>query len=126
MREFDEGTDLKVKFVKKLSTSGDHETDIVYESGDLPDDVGGARGLVWCDDAISDKKCDQHYARFKSRTPVQTTGCHETGHAVGLTHGAQAEPKVANRHSSLGCMRAPYTDGPYLGGHNVAMINKTY
>ncbi|EFL26574.1 hypothetical protein SSOG_06288 [Streptomyces himastatinicus ATCC 53653] len=58
---------------------------------------------------------------------VMNTICHETGHAVGLSHGAQASPAVGQSDSRLGCMRnTRNADWRDLGSHNTATINATY
>lgn len=66
--------------------------------------------------------------RFKSGYTVnRALACHETGHAVGLTHGNLASPITSNTNSDLGCMVTPLnTSLPNLGTSNVANINATY
>ncbi|MFE9171127.1 hypothetical protein [Streptomyces kebangsaanensis] len=115
-------TDLVVSYPDKPSYSGDSETDIVYQKGSVP---SGARGITWCDDAIGNNKCDQHYARFAAADPPASTACHETGHAVGLTHGQNASPKLKQTDSRLACMVTP-SQSSELGSHNKSMINETY
>ncbi|SPL88224.1 unnamed protein product [[Actinomadura] parvosata subsp. kistnae] len=127
-KDFDRTTDLKVKFVKKPVYSGPAETDIIYKQPkEWP---AGVQGLTWCNDAVDAVKCDQHLVLFKGRTPGKILACHETGHAVGLTHGNNADPEVGNQDSRLGCMQTPPRPGvpaaETLGGHNRKMINKTY
>jgi hypothetical protein len=115
-------TDLNVSYVSSPSTSGSAETDIIYEAGDPP---GSNIGITWCNDAVSSTKCDQHYVLFSDPSIQESYACHETGHAVGLTHGHEAYPRLDNLDSSLGCMtNPPYTTA--LGTHNTQMINATY
>jgi hypothetical protein len=115
-------TDLAVSFVSSPSYSGSAETDIIYQQGTVS---GTADGIAWCNDAVSSTKCDQHYNRFDSASPSVALACHETGHAVGLTHGAQASPSLSNGDNSLGCMTTPVETSD-LGAHNTNMINATY
>lgn len=116
--EFDP-TDLNVAWVQTPSYSGSFETDIIYKRAQPP---GGSAGFAYCDDAISATKCDQHYVVFRDASVPDVVICHETGHAVGLTHGQQAAPKLADNDPSLWCMAGT---APNLG-HNVEWINATY
>ncbi|GDY70125.1 hypothetical protein [Streptomyces avermitilis] len=117
-------TDLKVYIESEGVYNGDTETDIVY---DYHEYGGNIKGVTWCNDAVSDTKCDQHYVEFDDTDPTMNEICHETGHAVGLTHGAQASPPQDQRAAVLGCMRA-YANSSYrdLGSHNTSMINGAY
>jgi hypothetical protein len=115
-------TDLAVIYASTPSYSGGAETDIIYQQGTVP---GTDTGLTWCNDAVSSTKCDQHYNRFDSASPGQGIACHETGHAVGLTHGQQAYPQLSNEDSSLACMKKSASTSD-LGTHNTNMINATY
>ncbi|MEW9552479.1 hypothetical protein [Nonomuraea sp. NPDC050783] len=125
--EFHEGTDLTVKFVRKPVYAGSKETDVIYQKAKDPKkELPGLQALTWCNDAVNDTRCDQHYVRFHTAWPSKTLVCHETGHAVGLTHGSNASPRVKIDDYRLACMRYPFTAGAYLGAHNVKMINKTY
>lgn len=115
-------TNLNVSYPANPTYTGSDETDIIYESrADVP---GTALAWTWCDDAVSTTRCDQHYTAFRSSQPSVNNACHETGHAVGLTHGGNAAPQIPDDDSSLGCMRIPSTVP--LGAHNVALINSTY
>jgi hypothetical protein len=114
-------TDLTVSYPGSPSYTGSNETDIIYRRGSVP---SGADGVAWCDDAVSSVKCDQHYVQFRYATPGEALACHETGHAVGLTHGGNASPRLSNTDGRLGCMRTPVSGG--LGAQNVEMINGTY
>ncbi len=111
----------------EVEYSGSTETDIVYDYE--PGDLGpGVLGVTWCNDSTGGDECDQHYVLFEHSDPWQSTICHETGHAVGLTHGREASPRQDNGLSALGCMRAESftSDMRDLGSHNVGQINGTY
>jgi hypothetical protein len=119
--EFDV-TDLNVSFVSPTFT-GDAETDIIYIARGTQ-----SAGVAWCNDAVSATKCDQHYNAYNNATPFPEVVCHESGHAVGLTHGQEADPRVSNTDSALGCMQMPPpgTNTGQLGSHNRGQINGTY
>ncbi|WP_448317851.1 hypothetical protein [Streptomyces sp. CO7] len=119
-------TDLAVSIKSSGVYSGDSETDIVYQAGSLP---ATTIGRAWCNDAVTSRKCDQHYVRFNDNTSSigainKSDTCHESGHAVGLTHGPQAAPKLGLYDNRLGCMS--YNDVYGLGSNNVQNINATY
>lgn len=122
-----DGTDLNVSYAWTPSYSGGSETDIIYQVGSSGM-ASNAIGMTWCNDAESSTKCDQEYVRFRGVSYVdRELACHESGHAVGLTHGNDASPKESNVASELGCLESPDTgDNPYLGSHNSAEINATY
>ncbi|MFI7233337.1 hypothetical protein ACIBO5_60055 [Nonomuraea angiospora] len=116
-------TDLNFSYQSKAVWTGSGETDIVYFQGSIPT---GYVGFAWCNDQVDGTdRCDQHYVRFKSSTPTTRTVCHETGHAVGLTHGQSAHRRLSNSDSRLGCMTTP-SASEHLGAQNVEMINATY
>jgi hypothetical protein len=120
------GTDLNVSYPAALATTGSAETDIVYERS-TTGLTGSTIGTTWCDNAANLVDCDQHYVRFRYASIDRELACHETGHAVGLTHGAQAWPTTGNNDPVLGCMETPDTGSePYLGSNNVDNINSTY
>jgi hypothetical protein len=112
-------TDLTVSYPSLPTMGGAGETDIFYSSGSLP---GNALALTWCDDASS-SQCDQHYVRFETNSPSWESACHETGHAVGLTHPQQAYPVQPQGDPAFGCLASTSV---YLLTHNVLMINGTY
>ncbi len=115
-------TDLAVSVKSSGVYSGSSETDIIYQSGTLSDSY---IGMTWCDDAVTGTKCDQHYIRFNKNFGInKSDACHETGHAVGLTHGNNASPRVSPNNTIVGCMTE--IDTYYLGANNRAEINATY
>ena len=118
-------TALNVSYPSTVVLTGSAETDIVYrvDASQVP---SGFIGWTYCDDAVSLYQCDQHYVYFEFQ-PSITLACHETGHAVGLTHGDDASPQVSNTADSLHCMRTPisYADR-WVGQHNADQINATY
>jgi hypothetical protein len=126
-------TNLNVTYHQTPVTSGGSETDIIYRRNDVGLSAGDV-GITFCDDAVSSTKCDQHYVSFGTvsgglATVVRGLACHETGHAVGLTHGAEAAPVLDNDDGILGCMKTniPLASFPiYLLDQNIKMINSTY
>ena len=104
--------------------SGSAQTDIIYQANGsrIP---SGAEGFKWCDNAASYFHCDQHYIAFRSSSPDPGLACHETGHAVGLTHGSNASPVLSNTDTRLGCMTTPVLNR-WLGSNNAEGINATY
>ncbi|MGP3938399.1 hypothetical protein [Streptomyces sp. 6N106] len=106
--------------------SGDGETDIIYQEGST-NISSSSDGVTWCNDAYDNQRCDQQYIRIRGNgyyTPG--VSCHETGHAVGLTHGRQASPMLSQTDSRLGCMQTPTAFGTGLGASNRENINATY
>jgi hypothetical protein len=122
-----QATDLSVSYPSSPSYSGSAETDIVYQVS-TSGFSGTFIGWTWCDDAVDALRCDQHYARFRGTLQFDTElTCHESGHAVGLTHGADAYPRESDTASELGCMETPdYGNRPGLRSHNQSEINSTY
>jgi hypothetical protein len=112
-------TDLNASFTSPVFT-GDAETDIIYIARGTQ-----SAGVAWCNDAVSSLECDQHYNAYNNGTPFKEVVCHETGHAVGLTHGQEASPRVPNSDAALNCMAVPPA-GEALGAHNRGQINGTY
>lgn len=115
-------TDLTVSYVASPSYSGSSETDIIYQQGTIPGDFVG---IAWCDDSIGGDLCDQHYVRFADPNPTVALSCHETGHAVGLTHPDNADPDQPSDDTLFGCLVSPATSS-YLRIHNPTLINNTY
>jgi hypothetical protein len=119
-------TDLNVSVQSSGVYSGGSETDVVYQQSNSGFS-GTAIGMTWCDDAVSGVSCDQQYVRFRYSSIDLETACHETGHAVGLTHGDDAFPAQPRNSTALGCMETPDTGEHYhLGSNNVVQINATY
>lgn len=121
-------------------TSGAGETDIIYKYYTAP---MTDYGITYCDDnSIGNGRCDQFYIYLNSTFLnsvahqawytdfTRALACHETGHAVGLTHGYNADPPQSDQLGDLHCMRrgmyaANQTDFT-VGGQNTAMINSVY
>lgn len=117
-------TNLSVTRHTTAIYTGSSETDIIFlYRDDLP---GGTFGRAWCDDAVSSLKCDQHYAAFSNTTPPTSTICHEAGHSIGLTHGAEAYPVQAQDSADLGCMKKPSTGTITLPSNITDQIDDTY
>jgi hypothetical protein len=117
-------TSLTVSYPSTPVYSGSAETDIIYQTNAsrLP---SGAVGFTWCDNAASYFQCDQHYIAFRPSTPGADLACHETGHAVGLTHGGHASPALSDGDTRLACMTTPVLSR-WLGASNAEAINGTY
>jgi hypothetical protein len=123
-----DGTDLAIHYASSPVYSGTGETDIIYQVS-TSGMSGSLIGFTWCDNAANASQCDQSYVRFKDAADTdRELACHETGHAVGLTHGAQASPVESNSDGSiLGCMETPDSGAhPYLQSNNVDNINAVY
>lgn len=119
-------TDLDVSYDSTPSYTGSAETDVIYQSSSvIPPQLVG---ITWCNSAASYLRCDQEYVRTLAGNPSHNLICHESGHAVGLTHGDDADPYQDPHSPVLGCMRNPenYITSPTLGSHNVSEINATY
>lgn len=123
-------TDLTITYDSTPVFSGSGETDIIYQEGafGMPDYV---LGITWCDDAVdgSTYECDQSYIRVRGAGVYsKKIACHESGHAVGLTHGTEAYPVTSNSSSILGCMRTPIESMTTadLGSNQVSNINSVY
>ena len=117
-----EPLDLTMVWHSSIVYTGSAETDIVYRRGDLPGDTVG-RAL--CDDPISSTTCDQMIVVFENASPSGALVCHETGHAIGLTHGTEAWPHTYTNDGNLGCMGG--SGQMDLRHHNSSwLINATY
>jgi hypothetical protein len=85
-----------VYWTSSPSYSGSAETDVIYQVS-TSGFSGNVIGQTWCNDAVSSTRCDQEYVRFRAAGYVdRELACHETGHAVGLTHGPDATPAESN------------------------------
>lgn len=134
--DFNPNTDLTTFYDTTPVFSGTGETDIIYRSNraDFNDQDRNWIGYNYCDDVQSGTlyQCDQSYINFISvgRTTTWNLACHETGHAVGLMHGFNADPELNDTDPILGCMITPVrttADGSHLlGGLNRANINDEY
>lgn len=130
MKNSYDGTDLHIYYDTTPKTSGSGETDVVYVS--RPNDFKKANqiGFTWCDDAVtgSNYECDQQYVNFRNpQTTNRALACHETGHAVGLLHGDDADPLLNPQDSRLNCMVATIDANlRFLDDNNVANINFVY
>jgi hypothetical protein len=120
-------TDLAFHYDSSPVFEGNGETDIIYQEGSagVPD---GLAGLTWCNALGGDgKDCDQQYIRIRGNGYYNYARvCHETGHAVGLTHGREASPQLEQDDPKLGCMRTPSDGHSDLGDNNRENINATY
>ena len=79
--------------------------------GELGGMSASADGNTFCNSAATMLKCDQQYIRIRGGGHyTQGLVCHETGHAVGLTHGDDASPRKSKTDEKLGCMETPVSD----------------
>ncbi len=125
-------TDLNVKYHSAGVYTGDSETDVIYQRGDIPDD---ANATAWCEGAATNWLCDQAYTRYRVEVNVERA-CHETGHAVGLVHPVNANYVDSGRQvwfdngnaPAMGCMQTPVPSGNngQLGSLNTHNINDDY
>ena len=124
-------TEIAIHYDSSPVFSGEGETDVIYQEGSTG--LGeGVVGSTWCNDDVNSElyECDQTYIRIRGAGPMSDPKvvCHESGHAVGLTHGAQAAPIVNNDDAQLGCLRTPLTaiSSGSLGSNQVSQINANY
>jgi hypothetical protein len=118
-------TDLIIQWASTPTYSGANETDIIYQRNvNVP---AGFTGVTWCEDSVTTIRCDQHYVAFLSATPDWDIACHESGHAMGLTHGQHAWPALVNTAAWLECMRTPFPPGSWqVGALNTTNLNGVY
>lgn len=107
-------------------------TDIYYGYEDLPGLVGRYSCITV---ETGTWKCTHAHVMYDGDALATHTAwsqrfaaCHETGHAVGLLHGMDGSPQLANNNTALECMMTPLqTSGSnILGTHNNAHINSNY
>ena len=120
-------TDLVVVYVNPADYDGPNYTDVIYQQSTAGFAGTSWDAYSWCSQGMNASRCHQHYVRFEFDTFSEALACHETGHAVGLTHGSGASQNLSNTDSRLGCMRTPtasgYTD---LKTDQVQNINAVY
>lgn len=96
----------------------------------------GLIGLYSCTDADSVDVCDSALIvydggnmadeYYDTTTEWRALACHETGHAVGLTHQNDAYP-YNETAANAACVQTPVPRTTNtVGGHNVAHINTYY
>ncbi|MQS37714.1 hypothetical protein FFZ77_19395 [Streptomyces katsurahamanus] len=124
-------TNLAIHYDSTPVFSGSGETDIIYQEGSKNLSENSI-GVTWCEDGGEGSgryalwECDQQYIRIRGNGTYDTSvACHETGHAVGLTHGMDAIPVKGNNEPRLGCMVTSDWNNN-LGSSNVANINSVY
>lgn len=119
-------TDLTV-----ASGSGDNGgTDLYYRYQSLPP---GNLAKYSCQGVSSGWRCGHAHILIDNTqvsgftvNQMRTVFWHETGHGVGLLHGADGEPPLSNDDPAIACMRTPISAAVGLANHNVAHINYHY
>ena len=111
----------------------DNSVDVFYATADLP---GDAVGRYQCVYPVPNNtyRCNHGHVTFDgamgetlSDYQLKSVACHETGHSVGLTHGQDAYPVMANSNDVLACLQTPLAQVvPTLGTHNTQHINANY
>ncbi|MHC5260812.1 hypothetical protein ACYSUO_23260 [Streptomyces sp. UC4497] len=123
-------TDLEIHYDSNPTFSGSGETDIIYQEGSTNLD-SDSDGVTWCNDGgdpdLARFECDQQYIRIRGNgTYSYDMACHETGHAVGLTHGSDAYPAISDHNNALACMTTSPVETWSLGSSNTQNINAVY
>lgn len=106
--------------------TGSGETDVVIRNNRTGMGDRSIVGITWCDDAVNDTRCDQHYITFYYPNPNLDNVMHEVGHSVGLTHGFNANPWIFNDDYRLWCMKNPPLGSVNLGPLNTHNIANNY
>lgn len=138
-------TELVIQYDSTPVFEGSGQTDWIFQEEEPGTELylpAGYGGITWCATATSPLadgyRCDQHWVRLISpdgfRVYAGSLACHETGHAVGLTHGNEAAylaapyGRVAETSiSRLGCMTAAEDLYPtYTTAATHHMINNNY
>ncbi len=107
--------------------SGPGETDVVFQEGVVPG-FESFGGLTWCQDRTDGTtwECDQHYVRIRGAGIYNRWFvAHETGHALGLTHGPQANPPTSGTASIMGIMTTGALPSS-IGSTAAAQVNGFY
>lgn len=108
---------------------GSTETDFIFRQDSSKMPSTNTIGITLCDDPVTTYTCDQTYMYFRSSGPDRPLICHESGHAVGLTHGNDSYPEVAAGTDLLACMQQPsseYAGYNNWGAHNWSWIAYIY
>jgi hypothetical protein len=124
--QYDSGMSLDVTWPSSPRYADNAETDIIMQQGTaLP---ASDNGFTWCNDAVSPRRCDQHYNQYRYTEVSRRIACHEAGHAVGSVHGNRARPQLADSDNRLGCMQDPIPEANQgeLGTLNRHNVNETY
>lgn len=126
---FDRTASLSVVYPSKPSYNTSADTDIIYQGGSIAAG-SGFDGYTWCADpqATNYYGCDQQFVKVRTTSGVdRQLACHETGHAVGLLHGDNADPYKDPTSPQLECMKNPRDSSRYgLGETNTYWINYMY
>lgn len=107
--------------------SGPAETDLIFQEGLAPA-FPVAGGITWCVDKVDGTawECDSHYVRIRGNGVYEKwLAAHESGHALGLTHGPQAVPQKAPDAAIMGIMTQGALPGS-LGAEPKAQVDGEY
>lgn len=119
-------TDLTITHDSTPTYSGSAETDVIFQKSSTGIS-STADGIYWCNGAGSGSyECDQGYVRIRPNHYSRGLVCHEFGHAVGLTHGDNADPRVSKTDSRLGCLVTPVGPNATLGTNNASNLDALY
>jgi hypothetical protein len=126
---YDKTSALTVSYPSSPSYNSGADTDIIYQGGSIAAGAG-YDGYTWCSEPQTSNiyGCDQQYVKVRTSSGVdRQLACHETGHAVGLLHGDDADPYKDPSSPQLECMKNPRDASHYgLGETNTYWINWMY
>lgn len=127
MSAWGNNTVMNVSYDSTPVFSGNAQTDVVFQEGGFgaPDSIAA---VTWCVSKVDGKPwvCDSQYIRMRGAgTYNKWLVAHESGHALGLTHGTEARPAVAGNAPITGIMTTGQLPSS-LGGEPIAQVNNNY